>query len=105
MSTNADSARVSSLTHTSERPAATQNGFAMLFVLLLLLVANVADFGWLAATAKSGNAALPALLLVLFAIAFLFVLFGFYLLQPNQAAAILLFGDYKGTDRHSGLRW
>ncbi|MEA3064697.1 MAG: hypothetical protein QOJ27_1143, partial [Sphingomonadales bacterium] len=29
----------------------------------------------------------------------------FYLLQPNQAAAILLFGDYRGTDRHSGLRW
>ena len=30
---------------------------------------------------------------------------GFYLLQPNQAAAILLFGDYKGTDRTTGLRW
>jgi len=30
---------------------------------------------------------------------------GFYFLQPNQAAAILLFGDYKGTDRNSGLRW
>ena len=36
---------------------------------------------------------------------FLFVLCGFYLLQPNQAAAILLFGDYKGTDRTNGLRW
>src|ERR671913_727916 len=30
---------------------------------------------------------------------------GFYLLQPNQAAAILLFGDYRGTDRTTGLRW
>ena len=38
-------------------------------------------------------------LLVAGALAFLFVLCGFYLLQPNQAAAILLFGDYKGTDR------
>ena len=44
-------------------------------------------------------------LLALGAIAFLFVLCGFYLLQPNQAAAILLFGDYKGTDRTHGLRW
>jgi regulator of protease activity HflC (stomatin/prohibitin superfamily) len=35
----------------------------------------------------------------------LFVAVGFYFLQPNQAAAILLFGDYKGTDRTSGLRW
>ena len=27
------------------------------------------------------------------------------MLQPNQAAAITLFGDYKGTDRTTGLRW
>ena len=27
------------------------------------------------------------------------------MLQPNQAAAITLFGDYKGTDRSTGLRW
>ena len=33
------------------------------------------------------------------------MLSGFYLLQPNQAAAILLFGAYKGTDRTHGLRW
>jgi regulator of protease activity HflC (stomatin/prohibitin superfamily) len=30
---------------------------------------------------------------------------GFYMLQPNQAAAITLFGDYRGTDRITGLRW
>ncbi|HEV2866029.1 MAG TPA: SPFH domain-containing protein, partial [Allosphingosinicella sp.] len=36
---------------------------------------------------------------------FLFLICGFYFLQPNQAAAILLFGDYKGTDRTTGLRW
>ena len=30
---------------------------------------------------------------------------GFYMLQPNQAAAITLFGSYKGTDRATGLRW
>ena len=38
-------------------------------------------------------------------LAFSFVSVGFYFLQPNQAAAILLFGDYKGTDRTAGLRW
>ena len=27
------------------------------------------------------------------------------MLQPNQAAAITLFGSYKGTDRVAGLRW
>jgi regulator of protease activity HflC (stomatin/prohibitin superfamily) len=35
---------------------------------------------------------------------FLF-LTGFYSLQPNEAAAVLLFGNYKGTDKNSGLRW
>jgi regulator of protease activity HflC (stomatin/prohibitin superfamily) len=30
---------------------------------------------------------------------------GFYMLQPNQAAAITLFGEYRGTDRTTGLRW
>jgi regulator of protease activity HflC (stomatin/prohibitin superfamily) len=30
---------------------------------------------------------------------------GFYALQPNQGVAITLFGNYKGTDRRTGLRW
>ncbi|WP_428835061.1 SPFH domain-containing protein [Sphingomonas endophytica] len=34
-----------------------------------------------------------------------FVAAGFYMLQPNQAAAITLFGSYAGTDRTPGLRW
>lgn len=33
------------------------------------------------------------------------ILAGIYMLQPNQAALLLLFGDYKGTDRSAGLRW
>jgi regulator of protease activity HflC (stomatin/prohibitin superfamily) len=34
-----------------------------------------------------------------------FVLWGMYMLQPNEAAILLLFGAYKGTDRTAGLRW
>src|SRR5687767_13541326 len=30
---------------------------------------------------------------------------GFYMVQPNQAVAITLFGDYRGTDPTNGLRW
>ena len=29
---------------------------------------------------------------------------GFYMVQPNQAAVVTLFGDYRGTDRNPGLR-
>ena len=34
-----------------------------------------------------------------------FVLAGLYMLQPNEGALLLLFGEYKGTDRAEGLRW
>ena len=30
---------------------------------------------------------------------------GLYMLQPNQAALLLFFGSYRGSDRESGLRW
>ena len=30
---------------------------------------------------------------------------GLYMLQPNEAALLLLFGEYVGTDRSDGLRW
>jgi len=30
---------------------------------------------------------------------------GLYMLQPNQAALLTLFGSYRGTDRGEGLRW
>jgi regulator of protease activity HflC (stomatin/prohibitin superfamily) len=31
--------------------------------------------------------------------------FGLYMLQPNQAAVLTFFGDYRGTDRTPGARW
>lgn len=30
---------------------------------------------------------------------------GFFILQPNQAAALILFGDYKGTVKEAGWHW
>jgi regulator of protease activity HflC (stomatin/prohibitin superfamily) len=38
-------------------------------------------------------------------LAFLLSISGFYSLQPNEAAVVTLFGNYKGTDRTPGLRW
>jgi hypothetical protein len=32
-------------------------------------------------------------------------LVGFYILQPNEAAALLLFGHYKGTVKENGFLW
>lgn len=35
----------------------------------------------------------------------IFVLIGFFLVNPNEAKVLQLFGDYKGTAREPGLRW
>ncbi len=87
-----------------ERPAATQNGYIMLLVLLLAIVVGVISLSGLADI--EGEAPLGSLAgLVASILVGVLVLKGFYLLQPNQAAAILLFGSYKGTDRTTGLRW
>ena len=84
-----------------ERPAATFSGYLML--LLLLAAVAVAIVGVIIAGGKDPG--LGIVLAVLGSLAGLFISIGFYLLQPNQAAAILLFGDYRGSDRHAGLRW
>ncbi|WP_295562339.1 SPFH domain-containing protein [uncultured Sphingomonas sp.] len=46
-----------------------------------------------------------AIMPLLCAIGTVFIAAGFYMLQPNQAGAITLFGSYAGTDRTAGLRW
>jgi regulator of protease activity HflC (stomatin/prohibitin superfamily) len=84
-----------------ERPARTYNGYVMLIVLLLTVIIDFVALG----LTTNENAVLGVLVLILDTLAFLIVLCGFYLLQPNTAAALLLFGDYKGSDRTTGLRW
>ena len=87
-----------SLNASVERPAATSSGYLML--LLLLLAIGVIMFGFFGQPSGVG---VPALVSGIFL--FLFTLCGFYMIQPNQAVAITLFGDYRGTDRATGLRW
>ena len=82
-----------------ERPASTANGILMLLFGLLLLVG-----GPVAIAQDPGNAALVIAGIVA-GVAGLLLLCGLYSLQPNEGMAILLFGDYRGTDRKTGLRW
>lgn len=53
--------------------------------------------GWEAGLPIGGAALAMFVLLVLW--------FGFFTLQPNQAAVLLLFGAYKGTVRQAGYYW
>jgi len=80
-----------------EKSYVTMNGIAMLLLLVALIVSEVVIFPMLA----RGT---PAMFVAV-AIAIGFVAAGFFMLQPNEAAVIMLFGDYLGTERKSGLRW
>ena len=95
--TTHDPARQPSL----ERAGVGSNGIAMLFLLLIILAASL--FGILALLAGGSPVIVVGLALLL--LAFLFIISGFYMLQPNEGAAITLFGAYRGTDRVNGLRW
>jgi regulator of protease activity HflC (stomatin/prohibitin superfamily) len=79
----------------------------MLTVALGLLGLFVIDVIVLAAT--HGHPPLPPAVvvssLIVLPLLFVLVVCGFYMIQPNQAAAITLFGSYQGTDRTHGLRW
>jgi regulator of protease activity HflC (stomatin/prohibitin superfamily) len=92
---------LSSLRLSQERPASSFNGYAMLLVLLLAILVDLVGLGLTAGPTPG----LGVLVVVLDTLALLIVMFGFYLLQPNTAAALLLFGAYRGTDRTTGLRW
>jgi regulator of protease activity HflC (stomatin/prohibitin superfamily) len=94
--------KVIALTATSERPADTFNGYLMLAILLLVIAFQVLGVFNLAGD-RAGW--LPMFSVTLGPLLLLLILPGFYMLQPNQAAAITLFGSYQGSDRTTGLRW
>jgi len=88
------------LTRSREVAAGASSGYAMLFVMLVALAAIVGGATWIERDRATGLA-----MIIIGTIVFLLVTPGFYMLQPNQAAAITLFGSYKGSDRVTGLRW
>ncbi|MCW1382095.1 SPFH domain-containing protein [Novosphingobium sp. KCTC 2891] len=89
-----------------EIPARSTSGYLMLGLFLALL----ALFLWRLGSFAGGEASDAEVLGFIGSVALLPVLLvviakGFYMIQPNQAAAITLFGSYRGTDRNHGLRW
>ncbi|HBR85144.1 MAG TPA: hypothetical protein DD861_13330 [Erythrobacter sp.] len=91
----------------SEHPGSSFSGYPVLalFALLLALAAwNIAgnmplhDADRAAKLTFVGLLILPILVLA-------FLAAGFFMIQPNQAAVITLFGAYRGTERREGLRW
>jgi regulator of protease activity HflC (stomatin/prohibitin superfamily) len=94
------------MTASTERRAWSTSGYLIFVAFLALLTLTIwriisfagsnppeeAVFGFVVSTGLS-------------IVALIILSSGFYMIQPNQAAAITLFGSYRGTDRAPGLRW
>jgi regulator of protease activity HflC (stomatin/prohibitin superfamily) len=90
-----------------ERAASGYNGYLMLLVLLAVAVLSI----WFISANVPGDGTGKAMKLAFIGtilgsiLMTLFVASGFYMIQPNQAVVITMFGEYRGTDRTEGLRW
>ncbi len=92
-----------SLTTSREVRARTFSGYLLLIIALAALLFGIGRTVVLAQ--DRGSLPLDVVLALLSAFVVALIARGFYMLQPNQAAAITLFGSYRGTDRQTGLRW
>jgi regulator of protease activity HflC (stomatin/prohibitin superfamily) len=87
-----------------EASASSISGYVMLLVFLAILAAIMLAVFSLGSVGSSAVLGMFAFIIPAVA-AEVLIASGFYMIQPNQAAAITLFGAYRGTDRVAGLRW
>ena len=93
------------MTSSRERAAWSTSGYLMLLLFLVLLSLTVWRIVAFAGNPQDSEAMGFVVTTGLAVLALILISSGFYMLQPNTAAAITLFGSYRGTDRHPGLRW
>jgi regulator of protease activity HflC (stomatin/prohibitin superfamily) len=87
---------------TSEIETRAFNGWGMLLFLLLVVACIVAYF-----VSMIGKPPIPWKIIVgvVLGIVWFFLMMGFFTLQPNIGAVLILFGKYKGTVKTSGFHW
>lgn len=94
-----------------EREARPNSGWTMLVVVLVLLPAMIGLMIWSGTQMSDrfgGPRPLPIVGMVVGisgVITWILLLCGFITVQPNTAAVLTLFGEYKGTVRRDGLWW
>ena len=86
---------------TTERELRSIDGYVAAVVGVLLIAGSVLSL----VLAPGAGGGWGVALRVLLPLVGVFTLVGLYMLQPNQAAILNLFGRYAGTDRNEGLRW
>jgi regulator of protease activity HflC (stomatin/prohibitin superfamily) len=84
-----------------ELPIRSFPGIPALLVLLVAIGAAV----WLVVDGMRDGVPLQLVWAGLLIVAAVFCLIGLYMVEPNQAAVLSLFGKYMGTVKDNGLRW
>lgn len=77
------------------------SGYLALVVLPVLIILN----GWWLVTSAMAESVMSVVISVLVGITLLICLGGFFMVHPNQARVLTLFGTYVGSARETGLRW
>ena len=85
-----------------EKALSTVSGWLMFPVLLAGLVASI---WWLIVQAKTDDNP-PVVILAIVLVALICILFaGFFVVQPNDARVLTLFGKYSGSVKTDGFHW
>ena len=84
-----------------ENPVRSLPGIPILLGVLVAFAATV----WLFIQGVQAESFASIAGAVLVGVAGIFVLVGLYMVEPNQAAVLSLFGKYVGTVKQDGLRW
>jgi hypothetical protein len=90
---------------TQERVVKTASGWPVLFGLLVMAAICAYLFYWSIADRGLSPSVAGLIVAGLLSLLWFFLLFGFFTLQPNISAVLLLFGAYKGTTKDAGFRW
>ncbi len=100
---------VKTRTETQEVPRATYNGWLMVFLLFLIIPPALGYWGYSGISSEVAHHA-PRYVVYIVAwgvvtLIWFVLLFGFFTLQPNMSAVLILFGKYTGTVLTSGFHW
>ncbi len=85
----------------TEKPAIRVNGYIAFFLFLILLGLNAYLIYWMASNEDPSYILTEIILFIVTAI----MMGGFFIVQPNEARVLTLFGKYIGSVRDDGFWW
>ncbi len=88
-----------------ETERSTVPGGLMLFVVILVGVASVLGMVYSGNAMGSGGSVVPLIALIVLAVLDSLAIGGFFIVNPNEAKVLQLFGRYVGSVKQAGFHW